>query len=352
MHGFKRQRAALHDGEVKGMTAATPASAIFGLSGTRISPNEAAFFKEVNPLGYILFTRNCDTPAQVSALTQDLRDLHGRDLPILIDQEGGRVARLKPPHWPLFPPAAMLASLQEDRALEAIFLNARLIAHELSQLGINVDCAPVADIRFQGAHDIVGDRAYGDDANTVASLARAMAEGLMAGGVLPVLKHIPGHGRALADSHEALPVVETSLDELRRTDFVPFKELNDLPFAMTAHVLYTAIDAQAMATVSPKAIRLIREEIGFHGLLMSDDLSMRAMEGAFAERAAAALRAGCDIALHCNGDMKEMEAIAVALSPLPADVLQKAERAIAALSPPSGEKETLKARLDTLLTAA
>ncbi len=286
---------------------------IFGMAGTTLTAEETEFFREVQPYGYILFARNCDNPQQIKDLTAVLREISGRDdLPILIDQEGGRVARLKPPHFPAFPPAAQFAKLAEtdlEAAKKAVYDNALSIANMLIKLGITVNCAPLADVPIAGAHEIIGDRAFGNDPQQVATLARAMADGLIAGGVTPVLKHIPGHGRAFADSHHELPVVHTALEELRATDFVPFKTLADLPLAMTAHVLFSAIDAENMATVSPKAIRLIREELGFSGLLMSDDLSMKAMRGDFSERARAVLAAGCDLVLHCNGDMAEMRAI-------------------------------------------
>lgn len=286
-------------------------AAIYGLSGLEISEDERAFFRDAQPYGFILFARNCATRAQVRALTQELRALTGRDdLPVLIDQEGGRVARLKAPEWPVFPAAGTLAALPLEAAKEAIYDNARAIAAALADIGVNVDCAPVADLRLPGAHDIIGDRAYGEDPEIVAVLAGEMARGLADGGVSPVLKHIPGHGRAGVDSHESLPVVDASLEELRCTDFVPFRALSHLPYAMTAHVVYTAIDPERMATVSPAVIRLIREELGFAGLLMSDDLSMKAMEGDFSARALAALAAGCDLVLHCNGAMEEMVAVA------------------------------------------
>ena len=288
---------------------------IFGISGTVLSADEREFFAKIRPYGYILFARNCENPAQIKELTLSLQEIsgQGRGLPILIDQEGGRVARLKPPHFPEFPPAAYFAKIAEtdlEAAKIATYDNAKKIADILLELGITVNCAPLADIPLKGAHDIIGDRAFGDNPAQVIALARAFADGLIAGGVTPVLKHIPGHGRAVADSHMELPVVNTSLEELRKTDFMPFKALSDLPMAMTAHVLFTAIDPQNMATVSPAAIRLIREEIGFKGVLMSDDLSMKAMRGSFSERARAVLSAGCDLVLHCNGDMAEMKQVA------------------------------------------
>ena len=254
------------------------APAIFGLSGPALTAAERAFFTEVNPLGFILFTRNCREPAQLRALTDSLRDLTGRaDTPILIDQEGGRVTRLGPPHWRKPPAAAGFARLAEvdvQAGVHAIKLNARLIADDLHRLGINVDCMPVLDLPQPDAHPIIGDRALGHEPAGIARLGRATCVGLIEGGVLPVIKHIPGHGRATADSHEALPRVDTPLLELKMSDFAPFRTLGDMPLAMTAHVVYTAIDPNNAATVSPVLIdSIIREHIGFDGLLMSDDIS-------------------------------------------------------------------------------
>lgn len=345
----------MHGHSLKTMAALS--SAIYGLSGTKITPDERRFFGDTNPYGFILFARNCESPAQVSALVSELKSLVGRDvLPVLIDQEGGRVARLKPPHWPEYPPAGAFAALYARAARDAenaAYLNARLIAEDLSALGITVDCAPLADLPVDGAHDIIGDRAFGRTPPQVIALARAMARGLTDGGVVPVLKHVPGHGRACADSHEELPVVEASLDVLRATDFAPFKALADLPMAMTAHVLYTAIDGKHMATLSPSVISLIREEIGFKGLLMSDDISMKAMKGDFAARAKQALTAGCDVILHCNGNMKEMRAIADGVQPLAGASLSRAQAAMAV----AGKRKTFdvaqaKQTVQQLLAAA
>jgi beta-N-acetylhexosaminidase len=310
-------------------------SAIYGLSGPVLLEAERRFFREAAPYGFIFFARNCETPEQIRTLVRGLHECCGREvLPILIDQEGGRVARLKPPHWPKYPPAGTFASLyahDPNQAVSAAYLNARLIAEDLSSLGITVNCAPLADVPVPGAHDIIGDRAFGAEPKQVIALARAMADGLMHGGVVPILKHIPGHGRAFCDSHEELPVVREPLEVLRMTDFVPFKALADLPMAMTAHVLYTAIDPSRLATISPAAIRLIREEISFGGLLMSDDLSMKAMQGGFRQRAEETLAAGCDMVLHCNGDMNEMRAVAEGVRPLTAESLARAERALAGI---------------------
>ena len=312
-------------------------ASIFGCAGPRLSAEEAAFFAEVNPWGFILFKRNVETPDQVRRLTDALRACVGRpDAPILVDQEGGRVQRLGPPHWPVYPPGRAYGTLAGNDPLlrrEITRLGARLIAHDLAALGINVDCVPVLDVPQAGAHDIIGDRAYGQTPEEVAYLGRAAAEGLIAGGVLPIIKHIPGHGRALADSHLDLPVVDASREALSSVDFAPFRVLSDMPMAMTAHVVYAAIDPRRPATTSRRAIReVIRGEIGFSGLLMSDDLSMKALSGDFAERTRASLAAGCDVVLHCNGDMAEMKPIAEACRPLSGQSRRRAEAALARLA--------------------
>ena len=287
---------------------------ILGCAGTTLSREETAFFRDVKPWGFILFARNVESPDQVRKLVDALRETVGRaDAPVLIDQEGGRVQRLKPPHWPLYPPGRAYGQIAGNDPLlkrEITRLGARLIAHDLAGLGINVDCVPVLDVPDPQGHEIIGDRAYGQTPDEVAYLGRAAAEGLIAGGVLPVIKHIPGHGRAKADSHLELPVVEASLEELDARDFPPFRVLSDMPVAMTAHVIYSAIDPKRPATTSKKAIRkIIRGSLGFDGLVMSDDLSMKALSGDFAERAEQSLAAGCDVVLHCNGDMAEMKAV-------------------------------------------
>jgi beta-N-acetylhexosaminidase len=289
-------------------------AAILGCAGTALLAEEAAFFRDVKPWGFILFRRNIESPDQVRALTAALRATVGRaDAPILIDQEGGRVARLQPPHWKTYPPGRAYGALVANDPLvarEITRLGARLIAHDLTSLGINVDCVPVLDVPDPKGHEIIGDRAYGDTPEQVATLGRAAAEGLLAGGVLPIIKHIPGHGRAMSDSHLELPVVKAKLAELEARDFAPFRVLSDMPMAMTAHVVYTAIDRSRPATTSRKAIKkIIRESIGFDGLLMSDDLSMKALSGDFRQRAKDSLSAGCDVVLHCNGDMAEMKAV-------------------------------------------
>ncbi len=322
---------------------------IVGCAGPKLSAAEREFLAHAKPWGLILFKRNIESPAQVSALIQEFRGVVGyREAPVLIDQEGGRVQRLSPPLWPDFPPAARLgAAYGRDpaRGIEAARLGARLIASELSALGITIDCMPVADLRLPEGHGVIGDRAYGMEIETVARLARAAAEGLIAGGVLPVVKHIPGHGRARADSHEALPVVETARAELERTDFEPFRRLHDLPIAMTAHVVYAAIDPKRPATVSRTVIEdVIRGHIGFDGLLLTDDLSMKALSGGFRARTEAALAAGCDIVLHCNGRLEEMAEIAAACPLLAGEAERRAKAALDLLNLPVESVDVAEAR--------
>ncbi|HEY3916837.1 MAG TPA: beta-N-acetylhexosaminidase [Stellaceae bacterium] len=297
---------------------------IFGCEGFALSDSERAFFRDADPLGFILFGRNCDAPEQIRRLVADLRESIGRrDAPVLIDQEGGRVARLKPPHFRAYPPAAAIAGLGRA-AREAAWLAARLIADDLGQLGITVDCAPVLDVPVSGADPVIGDRAWGEKPAIIAENGLAVCDGLMAGGVLPVIKHIPGHGRATVDSHRALPVVETPRAELDSTDFAPFRALAGMPWAMTAHVLYTTLDPDRPATLSPRVIaEAIRSEIGFDGVLLSDDLSMAALGGKIEARARDALTAGCDLVLHCNGILDEMQAIAAAVGPMSEDARRR-----------------------------
>ena len=288
-----------------------PRAAILGCAGPELTADERAFFRDADPLGFILFARNVDTPERTRRLAEDLRSSVARaDAPILIDQEGGRVARLRPPHWRKAPPARLLGALyarNPEQGLEAARLNSRLLAADVASVGCDVDCLPVLDIAFPETHAVIGDRAYADRPEPVAALGRAAAEGLLAEGVMPVIKHIPGHGRATVDSHEKLPTVSAPLDLLERTDFVPFQLLADLPWAMTGHLLFEAIDPIACITVSERGVReVIRGHIGFDGLLLSDDLSMQALGGSLGERASRALAAGCDVALHCNGRMAEM----------------------------------------------
>ena len=295
-----------------------PLAILFGCAGETLSAAERTFFAEADPLGFVLFQRNCRDPAQVRALVAELRGCVGRDdAPVLIDQEGGRVARLKPPHWRRYPAAARLASV--DEAEVVVRLGARLIADDLAALGITVDCAPVLDLPVPGADGVIGDRAYGADPARVARLGRAVCDGLLDGGVLPVVKHIPGHGRAGIDSHHALPVVNTDAELLVATDFAPFRALAGMPWAMTAHVVYGAIDGSLPATLSATVIdSVIRGAIGFDGVLVSDDIGMGALAGSIGERVAGALAAGCDVALHCSGRLDEMREAAAAAAPLTA----------------------------------
>lgn len=312
------------------LSVKAPLAAIFGLAGTTLSAAEQRFFADADPYGFILFARNVETPDQVRALVADLRACVGREAPVLIDQEGGRVRRLRPPHWrdaPSMAPFVDLYRRDAAAAAEAVRLNARLLAAELIDLGIDVDCYPLADVPVAGAHDIIGDRAFGHDPAVVAHLAAIACAGLLDGGVMPVVKHIPGHGRACADSHLDLPVVDAALDELRATDFVPFRALKDAPYGMTAHIVYTALDAERPATTSPRVIGdIVRGELGFQGLLMTDDLSMKALTGRFQDRAAHSLAAGCDLVLHCNGAMDEMTAVAEGCRPLDAAAQVRAAR--------------------------
>jgi len=330
-------------------------AAIYGCSGHKLTAEERAFFAETRPWGFILFRRNVDSPAQVKALVEDLRDSVGRaDAPVLIDQEGGRVQRLGSPHWPKYPPGSAYLKAVNDpmAARELVRLGARLIAHDLRELGITVDCVPVLDVPVPGAHDIIGDRAYAQDPATVTQLGRAAAEGLLAGGVLPIIKHIPGHGRAFADSHHDLPVVETDLATLDAWDFAPFKALSDMPMAMTAHVVFTAVDPKRPATTSKKGIRLMREHLGFSGLIMSDDLSMQALTGTLTERAEQSLKAGCDVILHCNGDLTEMRQVAEGTGKLKGEARRRAEAALARIvhTPEPLDVAEARARLEAALS--
>jgi len=314
----------------------TAGACILGCAGLALSPGEAAFFREVQPWGFILFRRNVDTPDQVRALTSALRATVDRaDAPVLIDQEGGRVQRLGPPHWRRYPPGRAYGQISANDPLirrEITRLGARLMAHDLAGLGINVDCLPVLDVPDPHGHEVIGDRAYGDTPGEVAVLGRAAAEGLIAGGVLPMIKHIPGHGRAQADSHLNLPVVDASAADLDARDFAPFRALSDMPMAMTAHVVYSALDARRPATTSRAVIKhTIRDAIGFDGLLVSDDLSMKALSGDFTRRARASLAAGCDVVLHCNGDMAEMRAVVAGTKALTGRAAARAAAALARL---------------------
>jgi beta-N-acetylhexosaminidase len=315
-----------------------PRAFITGLAGTDIAPAERAFLREAAPWGLIVFKRNIETPNQVRRLVADFREAVGRDAPVLVDQEGGRVQRLGPPHWPAYPAGAAYGRLYgRDRAaaLEAARLGARLIAGDLFSLGIDVDCLPLADVPVAGANPVIGDRAYGETPEQVSAIASAIAEGLMEGGVLPVLKHLPGHGRPTADSHAQLPMVEVDRATLDATDFAAFRPLAGLPLGMTAHVVFTAYDPVAPATTSVTMIgQVIRDSIGFRGLLMSDDISMGALSGSLAERTRAAFAAGCDVVLHCNGQMDEMQAVAAAAPHLAGPAAQRATAALMARTKP------------------
>ncbi len=303
-------------------------AAVVSCAGLSLTDDERQLYREYNPVGFILFARNVEGPAQVRRLVDDLRDcIRWADAPVLIDQEGGRVARLSSPPWRAAPPALQIGALYEsdaEAAYEAARLNGRLLAHDLFGLKINVNCAPVLDVLFAETHGIIGDRSFGGSPETIAALGRATCEGLLSGGVMPVIKHIPGHGRATLDSHEALPVVETPREELEVSDFHTFRLLADMPIAMTAHVIYSAIDAEAPATTSPTVIaEIIRGHIGFDGLLLSDDLSMKALSGDLATRTKVALGAGCDVVLHCNGDFAEMAAVLEACGSLTAHAVER-----------------------------
>ncbi|GMG83715.1 glycoside hydrolase family 3 N-terminal domain-containing protein [Paralimibaculum aggregatum] len=306
-------------------------AAIYGLSGLRLTDAERAFLAAAQPWGLILFARNVAAPDQVRALLAEARAACGRHVPVFIDQEGGRVARLRPPHWRAWGPPAAEGPGPAGR--ERLGLRMRLIAAELAALGIDGNCAPMLDLAAPGAHEIVSSRVLADSPEEIAARGLIVAEALLAGGVLPVIKHIPGHGRARADSHAELPVVAAPRAALE-ADFAPFRALAGLPLAMTAHVVYTAIDPALPATLSPACIRLIREEIGFAGALMSDDIGMAALSGAMGERAAAALAAGCDLVLHCSGEMDEMRAVAAAVPRLSGEALARVQAAEAARRAP------------------
>lgn len=307
---------------------------ICGCAGPALSEEERRFIVEAQPWGLILFKRNVVDAAQMRRLTQAFRALVGRpDAPVLIDQEGGRVQRMAPPHWSAYPSAASFEASGRERgaALSAARLTARLIAHDLREVGVTIDCAPVLDLSFKGAHSVIGSRAFSDDPARVAEFGRAVADGLMAGAVAPVVKHMPGHGRAMVDSHLDLPIVEASRADLAAADFAPFVALKDLPIAMTAHVVYRAIDPDRPATTSKIVVEtIIRGAIGFDGLLLTDDLSMKALGGSFEARTQAAFAAGVDIALHCNGDLAEARAVAKAAPALAGRSLRRAEAALAA----------------------
>ncbi|MDO8883539.1 MAG: glycoside hydrolase family 3 protein [Pseudotabrizicola sp.] len=302
-------------------------AAIFGCAGPELTADERAFFHDADPFGFILFGRNVIDPAQLRRLAGALRDAVGRDAPVLIDQEGGRVQRLRAPHWREWTPPLDMVAQARDPA-RAMWLRSRIIAHELRGVGVDANCAPCADIAGVDTHPFLKNRCYGTDVALVSRISAAVASGHLAGGVLPVIKHLPGHGRATADTHHDLPTVTASREDLSVTDFAPFKALNHLPMAMTAHIIFAAYDDKP-ATQSPEMLRVIRDEIGFQGLLMTDDLNMQALRGTLADRTAASMAAGCDIALHCKGDMAEMLAVAAACGDQTPAIRQRAQAALA-----------------------
>ena len=309
-------------------------AAIYGLEGLVLTDDERGFFRDSEPAGFVLFRRNCDNQEQLLGLTDSLREISGRDdVPILIDQEGGRVARMRPPEWPAFPAAEKFAILYRtapSSAIEAVRANARALGLMLRSVGVNVNAVPLLDVRQEGASDIIGDRALGSEPMQVAALGRAVLDGMASAGVVGIVKHMPGHGRALVDSHKELPVVSASIEELQ-VDLEPFERLSSAPMGMTAHVVYNAWDRERPASLSPVVIRdIIRERIGFDGWLMSDDLGMDALKGDFASRAAGVVAAGCDVALHCSGKMEEMIAVASAVPAMGAEGHDRLSRALAA----------------------
>ena len=331
---------------------------ITGVSGLELTAEERAFLRAERPWGFILFKRNIDNPAQVARLVEELRGSTGDlDAVVLIDQEGGRVQRLGPPHWPTYPPGAVFGTLYDIEpalGLEAARLSSRLIAADLVDLGITVDCLPLADVPVEGADAVIGNRAYGTTPDKVATIARAVTTGLEQGGILPVLKHIPGHGRATADTHFKLPVVDTSAAELEAFDFAAFRPLADLPMAMTAHVVFSALDPEQPATTSATIInQVIRGSIGFQGLLMSDDVSMNALQGSIAERTRAIVAAGCDVVLHCNGKLDEMRAVAAETPILAGQALERARAVLASRRQPDAfDRVQGRADLDALIASA
>ena len=331
---------------------------ITGVSGLELTAEERAFLRAERPWGFILFKRNIDNPSQVARLVEELRGTTGDlDAVVLIDQEGGRVQRLGPPHWPVYPPGAVFGTLYDmspELGLEAARLSSRLIAADLVDLGITVDCLPLADVPVEGADAVIGNRAYGTTPDKVAAIARAVTTGLEQGGILPVLKHIPGHGRATADTHFKLPVVDTSAAELEAVDFAAFRPLADLPMAMTAHVVFSALDPEQPATTSATIItQVIRGSIGFQGLLMSDDVSMNALAGSIAERTRAIVAAGCDIVLHCNGKLDEMRDVAAETPILSGQALERALAVLASRRQPDAfDRIKGRAELDALIARA
>ncbi|MES0882163.1 beta-N-acetylhexosaminidase [Roseibium sp. SCP14] len=312
---------------------------VSGCAGLNLTADEVAFFREENPWGLILFARNIETPEQVRNLTESFRTAVGRaDAPVLVDQEGGRVQRLKPPNWRKYPAPKLYGDLYEtnaEKALRTAWLGARLIAADLFNVGISIDCLPCLDVRFPDTVDAIGDRAFSSDPEVVSQLGSAMVDGAIAGGVLPVIKHIPGHGRARVDSHLQLPKVEADHSSLKNVDFRPFQALSHVSLGMTAHIVYAGIDADSAGTQSARIVQdVIRGEIGFDGCLMSDDISMHALGGDFDDRSRKIIDAGCDIVLHCNGDMEEMRAVASVVPELTGDAKRRCETALMGLKSP------------------
>lgn len=331
---------------------------ILGAAGTALTPEEKDFYSSERPWAFILFARNIEEPRQIEDLCAEMRDCVGNPQALVfIDQEGGRVQRIRPPIASNYPDGATIGSIyrkDRDAGLRAAWSMSRLHAFDLLKLGITADCLPVLDIPIEGSSNVIGNRAYGADPSMVAQIGRAAAEGLMSGGVLPVMKHIPGHGRATTDSHLELPVVDAPLEDLRRSDFLPFKAMNDCPMAMTAHIVYRTIDAENPATTSAKLIsEIIRDEIGFEGLLMSDDVSMKALSGDFATRTDAIFAAGCDVVLHCNGVMEEMRAVASATPALDGVAAKRAERAINSRTAQDETKEAaIRSEFEAMVASA
>ena len=331
-----------------------PSATVLGCVGTLLAPTEAAFLRDADPFGFILFARNVETPAQLARLTSDLRDAVGRDAPILIDQEGGRVQRMRAPHWREWvPPFDQIESAAPELAQRLIWLRYRLIAAELSTVGIDVNCAPTCDLATPLTHPFLRNRCFGEDADTVIAAARAAAGGLLAGGVLPVIKHMPGHGRAVVDSHHDLPCVTAEPEDLHDTDFAVFAGLADLPLGMTGHIVFKSIDPARPATASPAIIGLIRGDIGFDGLLFTDDISMQALQGDIRTRSAAAIAAGCDIVLHCNGNRDEAADAVAAAGHMTDAAKVRAARALALRHRPDvTEMAALSHEFDAIMDSA
>ncbi len=324
-------------------------AAIFGCAGPVLGPDERAFFRDFQPFGFILFARNVEDPAQLRRLTADLREAVGRNAPILVDQEGGRVQRLRSPHWTEWTPPLDFVQAAGPNAARAMYLRSRLIARELRSVGIDANCAPVADLITAGTHSFLKNRCYGSDPAIVSAIGAAVAQAHFAEGVLPVVKHMPGHGRSEVDTHLDLPTVHATRAELHAQDFAPFRALNHLPMAMTAHLVFAAYDRKP-ATQSAAMIKVIRDDIGFAGLLITDDLNMQALQGTLAERTALSIAAGCDLALHCKGDLAEMQSVAAAAGDMSQATRQRAAAALAARKPPEPiDTAALQAELSAMM---